>query len=67
MSEHRRGATMCELESEAESLYETLDEQVGRVGGKKTYRVNLTHLRTGEGPTEVAGVGSSRFRMSLCS
>lgn len=59
-TEHRCGATLSELESEAEPLYETLDEQVG-TGKQKKKTVNLTHLRTGEGPTAIVGAGDLEF------
>lgn len=36
-AEHRRGATYSELESEAEPLYETVYEQVGRVENSKPH------------------------------
>lgn len=40
-TEHKRGATLSEIEFEAEPLYETVYEQMGMVG-KKKQTVNLT-------------------------
>lgn len=51
---------MSELESEAEPLYETLDEQAE--GLKKNKKNGKPQLRTGEGLTAVVGVGALDLR-----
>lgn len=43
-TEHKRGATLSELEFEAEPLYETVYEQMGLVGKNK----RLTSLSEGQ-------------------
>lgn len=56
--------TLSGFESEAEPLYETLDEQAEGVKKKINGK---PQLRTGEVRTAVVGRRSSRFKMSLCS
>lgn len=41
-TEHKRGATLSEIEFEAEPLYETVYEQMAIVGKKNKKTVNLT-------------------------